>query len=311
MNPAKTGLRQRVGYYGASNGMYLELSGTTLSFVERSSSTGSLVETRVAQADWNVDKLNGSGPSGLTLDITKAQILWMDIEWLGLGTVRLGFVINGEFIHCHSFHHANLIESTYITTASLPLRYEITNTAATASNSTLKQVCSTVISEGGYELRGLQQAVGTSITTPYTLSASGTYYPTASIRLKSANLDAIVIPTAISIMAAGGSSNYSWRVTEYATTSGGTWASAGADSSVEYNLSGTSSSGGRVVAQGYFSANNQSSNVVDILREALFKFQLERNSFTSTPFEFSVLVTANANNNSSVYTGLDWEEISR
>jgi hypothetical protein len=311
MNAAKTGLRQRVGYYGASNGMYLELDGTTLSFVERSSSTGSLVETRVAEANWNVDKLDGTGSSGYTLDITKAQILWMDIEWLGLGTVRLGFVINGEFVHCHSFHHANLITSTYITTASLPLRYEITNTAATASNSTLKQVCSTVISEGGYELRGTQQAVGTPINTPYSLSVSGTYYPVVSMRLKAANLDAITVPTAVAIMSSGGNSNYSWRLLASATTSGGTWTSAGANSSVEYNLSGVSSSGGRVAAQGYFSAANQSTNVVDILREALFKFQLERDGLTSTPYEFSVLVAANSSIGSAVLAALDWEEVSR
>jgi hypothetical protein len=162
MNTAKANLRQRVGYYGAANGMYLEVSGTTgPALVERSSVSGSVNETRVLQANWNIDKLDGNGPSGFTLDISKAQILWFDIEWLGLGTVRAGFVINGAFIHCHSFHHANLITSTYITTASLPLRYEITNVGTTASSSTLKQVCSTVLSEGGYELRGAQSAIGT------------------------------------------------------------------------------------------------------------------------------------------------------
>ena len=311
MNAAKTGLRQRVGYYGASNGMYLELDGTTLSFVERSSSTGSLIETRVAQANWNIDKLDGTGKSGLTLDITKAQILWMDIEWLGLGTVRLGFVINGVFIHCHSFHHANLITSTYITTASLPLRYEITNTAATASSSTLKQVCSTVLSEGGYELRGLQQAIGTSITAPYALTASGTYYPLSSIRLKSANLDGIVILTALSIMASGGNSNYAWRVVASSTTSGGTWTSAGTNSCVEYNLSGTSSSGGRILAQGYFQASNQGTPSIDILKEALFKFQLERDGLTSTPYELSVLIAANSSTGSAALVSMDFEEISR
>jgi len=314
MNAAKVGLRQRVGYFGASNGMYLELdgaSGSQLAFVERSSSTGSLVETKVNQANWNIDPMNGTGPSGFTLDITKAQILWMDIEWLGLGTVRLGFVINGKFVHCHSFHHANLITSTYITTASLPLRYEITNTAATASSSTLKQVCSTVISEGGYELRGLQQAIGTPITAPYSLTASGTYYPLASIRLKSANLDGIVILTALSIMASGGNSNYSWRVNAAATTSGGTWTSAGTNSCVEYNLSGTSSSGGRTLAQGYFNASNQGAPPVDILKEALFKFQLERDSFTSTPYELTVLVAANSSTGSAALASMDWEEISR
>jgi len=310
MAAAKTGLRQRVGYYGASNGMYLELANNDLNFVERSSSTGSLVETRVPKANWNIDPLDGTGPSNLTLDITKSQILWMDIEWLGLGTVRLGFVINGKFIHCHSFHHANIITGTYITTASLPLRYEITNTAATASTSTLKQVCSTVLSEGGYELRGLQQSIGTAITSPAALTLAGTYYPIISLRLKSARLDAIVILTAISIMAASANVNYTWRVVASAATTGGTWTSAGTNSSVEYNLTGTATTGGRVLAEGYFSSTNQSTTSVDILKEALFKFQLERDGLTSTPYELSLLVAASVAT-SNVHASMDWEEISR
>ena len=107
MNAPKTNLRQRVGYFGADNGMYFEVDGNTAYFVERSLSTGS--ETKVSQTDWNIDKLDGTGVSGITLNLSKAQILWMDIEWLGLGTVRMGFVIDGKFIHAHSFHHANLI----------------------------------------------------------------------------------------------------------------------------------------------------------------------------------------------------------
>jgi hypothetical protein len=313
MNAGKTGLRQRVGYFGTSNGMYLELGGAAgdqLSFVERSSSTGSLVETAVAQSNWNIDRMDGTGPSGLTLDITKAQILWMDIEWLGLGTVRLGFIINGKFIHCHSFHHANIITSTYITTASLPLRYEITNTATTASSSTLKQVCSTVLSEGGYELRGLQQAIGTSITSPYSLTTAGTYYPVVSLRLKSTALDAVVILTAISLMAASGTGNYNWRVVAAGSTTGGTWTSAGSNSSVEYNLTGTAFTGGRVLAQGYFSASNQSSPTIDILKEALFKFQLERDSIAATPYELTLTMTCSITT-SNVHGSMDWEEISR
>jgi hypothetical protein len=309
MNAGKTGLRQRVGYYGASNGLYIELNNTSLSFVERSSSSGSLVETRITQNNWNVDPLNGTGPSGITLDITKAQILWMDIEWLGLGTVRLGFVINGQFVHCHSFHHANLITSTYITTASLPLRYEITNTATTASASTLKQVCSTVISEGGYELRGLQQAIGTAITAPRSLTTAGTFYPVISLRLKSTALDAIVILTALSILGISNAS-YCWRVVATATTTGGTWVSAGTDSSVEYNLTGTATTGGRVLAQGYFTSTNQSSGFIDVLKEALFKFQLERNGLTSSPFELTLALTASSGS-SDVHASTDWEEISR
>jgi len=312
LNPAKTNLRQRVGYYGADNGLYLELAGTVLSFVERSSVSGALVETKVAQSAWNYDKMDGTGPSGMTLDITKAQILWMDIEWLGLGTVRLGFVIDGKFILCHQFHHANLITATYITTASLPLRYEVENTGTTASNSTLDQICSTVISEGGYQLSGLQQGIGVPITTPTHLSLSGTYYPIISLRLKASPnyLDAVVILTAISIMGITNNANYNWRVVATGTTTGGTWVSAGTDSAVEYNLTGTSFTGGRILAQGFSSASNQSVTSVDILKEALFRFQLERNTFTSTPFELTIVV-AGSTTNTNVYAAADWEEISR
>jgi hypothetical protein len=312
MAPAKTGLRQRVGYFGADNGMYIELNNSTLSFVERSISSGSFSETRVAQANWNIDKMDGTGPSEIVLNITKAQILWMDVEWLGLGSVRMGFVIDGKFISCHVFHHANLISSTYISTASLPLRYEIENTGTTASNSTLKQVCSSVLSEGGYELRGAQQSIQTPIGSPRDLTTAITYYPVASIRLKASpnRLDAIIILTALSILGITNNANYSWRIVASGTTTGGTWTSAAADSSVEYNITGTSFTGGRILESGFLNGSNQGSTPVDILKEALFSFQLERNAFTSTPFELT-LVAASDFNGADVYASLDWEEISR
>jgi hypothetical protein len=307
MAPAKTNLRQRVGYFGTDNGIYLELNNSTLSFVERSLSTGT--STTVNQANWNGDKLDGTGTSGLTLDITKAQILWADIEWLGLGTVRVGFVINGQFITCHSFHHANIITSTYITTASLPLRYEITNTGTTSGSSTLKQVCSTVISEGGYELRGLQQAIGVPVGTARTLGATNVQTPIVSLRLKATRLDAIVILTAISVLGTGNGTNFNWNVNASGTVSGGTWVDAGVNSSVEYNLGGTIS-GGRILASGYLNSSNQGASAVDILKEALFKFQLERDSFTSTPFNLS-LTAAGGSTGQGIFGSVDWEEISR
>jgi len=313
MNTAKANLRQRVGYYGAANGLYVEVSGTTgPAFVERSSVSGSVNETRVAQTNWNIDKLDGNGASGFTLDISKAQILWFDIEWLGLGTVRAGFVINGSFIHCHSFHHANLITSTYITTASLPLRYEITNVGTTASNSTLKQVCSTVLSEGGYELRGAQSAIGTPIASPRDLTNASTEYPVISIRLKSTRLDAIVILTALSIMGITNNANYNWKVIAGGTTTAGSWATTGAASSVEYNITGTSFTigTGRVLASGFTNGSNQGSTVIDILKEALFSFQLERNGLTSTAIELT-LACSSASAGADILASMDWEEISR
>ena len=306
----KANLNQKIGYYGSDNGYFLEQDGLTTYFVERSAVSGAVTNTRVAQSAWNVDKMDGTGPSGITLDISKAQILWMDLEWLGVGTVQMGFVINRIFYICHVWDHANLITSTYITTASLPLSCEITNTGATASVSTFKQICATVISEGGYALTGLQQSVGTPVTTAKTLTTAGTFYPIVSIRLKTTRLDAIAILTAISIQGTGNNNVFRWEVRAAGTSTAGAWVSAGADSSVEYNLTGTGYTGGRILAAGFTSSSNQGTPTINILREALFTFQLERDAFTATPYEITITV-AGATGGTSCYASMDWEEVSR
>jgi hypothetical protein len=317
MASAKAGLIQRVGYYGVDNGIYLELDGTTLNIVKRTIVNGSLQNIKIPQSQWNGDKLlNETGSSGLTLDISKAQILWMDFEWLGVGSVRVGFVINGKFVVCHTFHHANIIASTYITTASLPVRYEIENTSNTGSTSTLKQICSTVISEGGYQLYGAQQSIGTAIDAPYNLiTAAGTDYPVLTIRLKSTKLDAVVILTALSILPVS-TANYKWKVVAGGATTGGSgsWQPASADSSVEYKMDASAITGGRILASGYMSNTNQSNPSLDILKEALFKFQLERNGLSGVPNELTLVVSASAASGGSparIHASLDWEEISR
>lgn len=309
--PAQTNLRQRIGYFGAQNGIFVELDDSQISFVLRSSVTGSVVENRVSQANWNgEDRLDGSGPSGKILDVSKIQLFWDDLEWLSAGSVRVGFVINNVFHHCHTFNHANIISTGYMTTACLPLRYEITNKAATAQASTLKQICSTVISEGGYQLRGDQRSFGTEITAPYSLVAAGTKYPVLALRLKSARLDAIALPTAAYFMGIGNGHHYKWDVYVAPAVTGGSWISAGSDSSVEYNISGTAISSGTIVASGYFSSSNQSNAMASILKDTLFAYQLERNSFTSTPHVFAISVACDTAN-SSVHGTMDWEEVTR
>lgn len=310
-NQAKTGLRQRVGYFGSANGIFLQLNNSTLSLVERSSVSGVLTDTTIDRSSWNVDVMDGTGPSGITLDITKAQILWMDFEWLGTGSVRCGFVIDGVFHTCHIFHHANLISTTYITTACLPLRYEIKNVTGTASSSTMKQICSTVLSEGGYELRGYSNSISTGLTAPYTLTVSGTFYPIISIRLKSTRLEGIVIPTGMNCLPKD-TGYYEWKLVEGATTSGGTWNSLGVNSIVDYNTTATSYTGGQIIHSGFFTGSNQGSAGSVLGRERLFDHQLARNSFTSTPLEFTLLLAVSvAGGGKDVWGTMDWEEISR
>ena len=313
MNPAKANLRQRAGYFGSDNGFFVERSGATgVYFVKRSKVTGSVVDTQVAQADWNVDKLDGTGPSLVTLNLDNPQILFIDIEWLGVGSVRMGFVINGQLIHCHTFHHANLDTSpkgAYIQTACLPVRLEIENTGTTGSNSTLKEICSTVISEGGYVLSGKQHTIGVPITTPKDMPTANTFVPIVAIRLKSDRLDSIVVPKGLSVMGIGNNTRIRYKVvngTDIALT-GASWVNAASDSSVEYDLSATAYTGGSDIFQGYIGVTNQSTAPVTLVDDVL-KYQLTRNSFTSNAHVFMIVATGAANGDDCL-ASIDWEEI--
>jgi hypothetical protein len=253
MNEAQTGLRQRVGYFNDDNGVFFQQDDSTLSFVIRTSTSGTPSDARtVNQADWNGDRLNGEGPSGITLDVTKAQILFMDFEWLGVGSVRCGFVIDGVFIVCHTFNNANDLDKVYMTTAILPVRYEITNTAATSDPSTLKQICSTVISEGGFE-----ESVADSVVRQTTLltSIGTTFLPLVSIRLKSTRLGAVVLPRNVNVFPVA-NGNYEVSLIKNATLTSASW-SGTAFPNVEFDVSATAMTGGTIVQTDYVSSTNQ------------------------------------------------------
>lgn len=309
----KPGLRQRIGYFDTQNGIYFQQLGNTASFIIRSNSNNSIVEDIAPQSTWNVDKLDGNGPSGYTLDLTKVQILFIDLEWLGVGTVRVGFVIDGQFIPVHHFHHANQPSTlsadnttTYMGTACLPVRMEFENTNASVSSSTYKQICTSVISEGGYELQGRPLTAGHPLASPYNIGSTNTVYPILAVRLKSNRLGAIVLPTNFSI-AVSGNANYQFWLRSNATVSGGTWVSAGDNSSVEYNLTATSVINGSNVDVGYIINSNQSSPAPS-QEPAPFKYQLERNTFTGNTYTFAVCLESSAGNK-DVWAALNWQEV--
>jgi len=174
----------------------------------------------------------------------------------------------------------------------------------------MKQICSTVISEGGYELRGSQQGIGSPINSPRVLTLANTFYPVVALQLKSDRLDAVAIISSLSILGAGNNEKYLWQLRSNPTVTGGSWISAGSNSSVEYNLSGTGVTGGRILAAGYTSSSNQGSPSIDISKSSLFSLQLERNGLTGAPHPIA-LVLAGLNAGQSVYAWVDWEEVSR
>jgi hypothetical protein len=246
---ASANLTQRVGYFNTQNGVFFQRIGGVYSFVLRSNITGTPSDARTTnQTSWNGDKLDGTGPSGLTLDPTKAQILWMDFEWLGVGSVRCGFVINGQFILCHTFNNANLITSVYMTTAILPMRYEITS--ASAISATLKQICSTVISEGGYQQVSIDH-VARRTTIFNNIDTAATFYPIVSIRLASTALGAVVIPNRVQFQPTT-LQNYEIAMVKNSTLTGASWAATSGDPNVEMDVTATAISAlGTIVQTGY------------------------------------------------------------
>lgn len=304
-NQPKTNLRQRAGYFTKQNGVYVEVNSMTTSLNLRSSITGSVSNNSINQDDWNVDPLDGSGPSGVVLDLSKTQIFWTDIEWLGAGSVRCGFVINGQFIICHIFHHANEIVGTYMQTATLSCRLEIENTGTTASSSTLKQICTTVISEGGYQQIGLTRSVSnplTGKTLPLDVDT-----PMVSIRLRSGRTDAVVQPREVTLYGIQATA-FKFKIYRNCTLTGANWAIIDSASSVEYDISATARDGGRVIFESIFKGQS-TVPVYDLLDQFSYSLQLTRGILDadSAGNVLTLTIQPTTNNDQAIAT-LTWQE---
>ena len=241
LGAATENVRKRVGYFDATNGFYLESSDAGLSFVRRSSSSGSLVNTLIPQVSWNMDPLDGTGSSGIELDITKAQILVIDGQWLGVGRVRMGFNVDGGTVYCHEWLHANRHDvAPYTQTFSLPIRWEIESTD-TSAGATFKAICAEVESEGGvnspngFTFAGVNTAnVATSTTRAHLLSIRpATQYPAASGLVNRT----FVIPEELTAIAVSESALV--EVFHASTLTGGTWTRPNANSAVEVGVGQT------------------------------------------------------------------------
>jgi hypothetical protein len=252
MNTQTTNLKQKVGLFDANNGIFFQDTGTGYQIVRRTYTSGAAVDTEVNQSAWNGDKLNGTGASGFTLNAATSNILFIDIEWLGVGSVRVGFVINGQLITAHTFNNANSLTTVYMQTANLPIRYEIERTGTLAAATyTLQQICSSCISEGGYSPEGLQQMIGTSqINAGVNLSSINTYYNIATIRIKSGRPYAVIVPAGIDVLNIS-NNDFEWGLFINATLASSFSYTSFSDN-VEYDLQTTAfSTAGTRIAGGY------------------------------------------------------------
>jgi hypothetical protein len=285
-------LIQEIGYFDNNNGVFVRASGTTIQFVIRSFSSGAVVENVVSQNNWNINTL----PS---LDFAKAQIFTTDLEWLGVGRVRCGFVIDGEVTYCHEFQHANLINSVYMQTAILPLSYRIHNSTAQASGRTLKQICCSVLSEGGYEPDGAIYSISHDLAAVPNTTGERV---TAGIRMASGRTGNVILPVRISTTTAS-TDVVLWRLRLNPTLSGVAWIPAdNGRGNVETIATATSVSGGTIIDSGFVSQGSANNYAV---AEAI-RLSLGQNA---SGVSDSLVLTVDSSLNAKALGMIGWVEV--
>lgn len=311
---ATNGVRKRIGYFDGSNGLFLEqipsgVGTSGLRFVVRSSTTGSPIDIAVDSTEWNIDNMDGTGPSGINLDITKSQILLIDLEWLGVGRVRFGFVIDGNIYYAHQVLNTNNLNKVYMTTADLPVRSEIENTSGGNIDS-MKMICSSVNSEGGFSKAGLPFSVGNGIgvktvTTrrPIISIKPNTTFNSVTNRMEFDISD-------INVFSQTNTAYY--EIVLNGSLNSGSFSNVQSGySSMSYDTNSTVISGGIVLACGYAVAGGPGSNAIGEISSHLAKVPFTVNYAATDADVLTVVATCieAAPKTSTVGAVFNWQEI--
>jgi len=319
---ARIGTNKRIGLFDDRNGIYLMQSGDgTLNFVLRSNVSGSVYDNIIPQSSWNTDTCNGSGFSQFNLNPTKTQLFWVDYEWLGVGTVRVGFVNQGKFITAHQFYNSNIKDSVYISNPNLPVRCEIRNYSNTVGTDYMQQICATVFSEGGYNEAGVDFSAKT--TGARVINENSTL-PVIAIRLKTGyygqpNRSVVRLLSSQFHSDSKTCSFEFWRLPSGSSLIGGSWVSADDTSVVEYNINATSYnlSGANMFNAGFLpvsvggvgNATSVSTNIANISSAKRGYISQNIDSTDSNIFAVLMKNMSTANNTpTNVLASLQWRE---
>lgn len=251
-----TGVNKRVGYFDEENGVFLQSDEDGYYITMRSYTTGTAIDVKVANSAWNIDNFNGNGPSKVLLDMTKIQILVIDLAWFGVGRVRVGFVVEGVIHYAHEFLKINVSTTTYMSTASLPIRYEIVGSISATGNNDLVQIAVAVISEGGFESpTGIPLAISNDTTSVSATTSAETVIlairPTTTFNSITNRIR--IVPQSVVVFSED--ENIHYHTIYGANILGGSWVPVSTSySGVEYNKTSTGHSGGIDIHEDYVSA---------------------------------------------------------
>ncbi len=301
----KTNVRKDWGVFDNLNGFFFHQSGTALAIVTRSNASGSAVDTVVNQSSWNLDKLDGTGASGLTLDETKHQLWVIDHIWHGAGPVRFGVHIGGKIIYVHQVVSGNTLTLPFTRSPVLPLRVELTNTGTSASTTNFDVVCMTATAENGasdlvpsYSFHASNGLTSKSVST--------SYIPLLSIRPRTTHNTIVnrtpIVPNTYDIFTNAAYLNF--RIVLNATLTNANFAAVNTFSAVEFDTAATAYTGGTVISDGYTTNTTKGSvRIADTLEQFLLGLNIAGN----TADILTIVAAASANNNPT-YSVISWSE---
>jgi hypothetical protein len=296
------GIRRRFGLFDEYNGAYFEDDGGTYSYVIRTSTSGITTEIRVGRDDWNGEKFDGNGWTGVTADPSKQQMISISYEWYGAGTVEFNWLMKGETIKSHTFDNSNIQDKVWCSTPFLPIRVEIENVTGVAGTHYIYQGSNSLIQEGEPEKLGTLVSIANPITGT-TMTSANTFYPIVSIRLKPDELSAVMLLRSLQA-ATNDNTNVYWKLLENATNTGGTWVDhPDPNSFIQYNITQTATTGGTTLLNGFVVGGGAA--LINIDDKAAI--QLGRSGI-GTISDTYTLVCASPNTNKKALAVLNWIE---
>ena len=307
-NSPVTGIRQRIGIFDDNNGLFLEINGLDVRFVIRSSTSGSPKDTPISQVDWNKQSFIKTHDI-YKIDFSRGLLLIIDYLWQGFGEARFGFSLGGKPYYGHEARNANVRNTVFMSTGTLPLRYEIENTGYSGT-ATMKAVCAASTSEGGSKLYGFQFVRDRAIT-----ALTSGYLPLIAIRpallINGKKNRGIVIPTSAAIILTGSSDLGQIQLIHNPTIVGGSWDAQGGtnpESIIEYNISATSYSGGHIHDTDYITSSQGGKPGSSFLPTIQTDINLSINIDGDAADTF-LLVAKYITGTPSIYATLKWDEI--
>ena len=304
-------VRKRIGLFDDENGLFFEQDGSNLKVVRRTKTSGSIVDNAVNQSSWNLDILNGSGTSGITLDESKDNIYVIDFQWLGAGRIRYGFDFGGQITYVHEIKFANTEAVPFFVTGDLPFRAEIFNTATAAGTTTYDLTCMAILSEGGFNPLGIPGS--TQNTVLRNVTTGNDPLPIISIRprttFSSITYRGVIIPKAFEVMSEDASIRY--EIVLNGSLTGASFADVDTtNSGVQVDVAATAITGGLIIDSGFLTGARDKTESGHIGEDIMNKLFLSNDAAGTTTdiLTISVSIINSAGTASDCGGSFSWKE---